>query len=195
MLVRGSLMASHTLVNYNLMNISIGSTNNVKIESVKELIRDYPLLQSAEVIARDVSSEVSVQPKTLEETIRGAMNRARAAFQNSPYSFGIESGLMKILYTKTEYMDVTACAIYDGKQFHLGLSSAFEYPKEATRLVLEEGLDITQAFNKIGLTDDPNLGAANGAVAFLTKGRITRKEYTQEAIRMALIHLEHPELY
>jgi len=50
---------------------------------------------------------------------------------------------------------------------------------------------MNQAFSRAGLTNNPKLGSQEGAVGLLTKGRLTRKEYTKQAIRTALIHLEN----
>lgn len=177
------------------MKINVGSKNKIKIAAVKETIRDYDFLSKAIVTGREAQSEVPDQPQSMKETIQGAISRATNAFTDCHYSFGLESGLMKVPQTKTGYMDFTACAIYDGKQHHLGLSSAFEYPIKVTRLVLNKGLDINQAFFKTGLTDNPKLGSAEGAIGFLTKGRLPRKDYTKQAIATALIHLENKKLY
>jgi inosine/xanthosine triphosphatase len=177
------------------MKIIVGTKNNTKISAVQEIISDYDFLKNSEVIGIETESGVNDQPKSLEETIRGAKNRAEKVFENCNYSIGIESGLMKVPETKSGFMDVCVCAIFDGKNFHLGLSSAFEYPKEITRLITEEGLNATEAANKIDLTKNPELGSAEGIIGIVTKGRITRKEYTKQAIRTALIHLENPELY
>ncbi|MBI2544981.1 MAG: inosine/xanthosine triphosphatase [Candidatus Aenigmarchaeota archaeon] len=173
------------------MRINVGSTNSVKVDAIKEIISDYEILSGSEVIPVKVSSQVSEQPKTLDETIQGARNRAEAAFHDCDYSIGIESGLMQVPKTKTGHMNIDACAIYDGKEFHIGLGSGFEYPKEVTRLVFEEGLDIDDAFHKAGITDNDDIGSFEGAIGILTKGRLPRKEYTKQAIRMALIHLEN----
>ena len=97
------------------MKIKIASQNQVKVEALKEILQDYPHLRNAEVIAVGVSSEVNNQPKSLEETIKGAINRSRNAYSSCNYSFGIESGLMAVPHTKTGYMDVCVCAIFDGK--------------------------------------------------------------------------------
>ncbi len=177
------------------MKIVVGSTNNVKVEAVREAIRDYDILSNAEVSGVDVNSEVSEQPKSVDETIQGAMNRAKNAFRDCDYSFGIESGLMQVPNTKTGYMDVCACVIYDGQNYHVGLSSAFEYPREVTRLVFEEGLEINQAAYRTGLTKNPKVGSAEGAIGILTRGRLIRKDYTKQAVAMALIHLENLKLY
>ncbi len=177
------------------MKIIVGSKNPSKIEAVKEILMEYPDFKDSEVVGIEASSDVSDQPKSLDETIKGAINRAKNCFNDCKFSIGLESGLMKVPSTKTGFMDVTACAIFDGKTIHLGLSSAFEYPIEVTNLVFDKGINITQAFFKTGLTDNPRLGSAEGAIGFLTKGRLIRKEYTKQALRTALIHLENPGLY
>lgn len=172
------------------MKIKIGSVNGVKVDAVKEILQDYPHLKDAAIFAVEVLSGVADQPKSLEETIQGAMNRAKGTFKDCDYSFGIESGLMAVPNTKTGFMDVCVCAIYEGKEYHLGLSSAWEAPKEVAGYMLNDGLDMNEAAYKAGLTKNRNVGSAEGLVGIMTKGRLTRKEYTKEAIRTALIHLE-----
>ena len=172
------------------MVIKIASQNPTKVEALREIIQEYPNLKTAEVIAVSVPSEVSEQPKSLEETIRGAMNRSRNACSDCQYSFGLESGLMAVPYTKTGYMDVCVCSIFDGSNYHLGLSSAWEAPTEVVNYMVNDGLDMNDAAFKAGLTDDKKVGSADGLVGIVTKGRLTRKAYTKEAIRTALIHID-----
>ena len=172
------------------MKINVGSRNKVKVEAVQELLQDYPHFKNAAVSAIEVSSSVGDQPKSLEKTIQGAINRAEGAFKDCTYSFGIESGLMAVPNTKTGFMDVCVCAIFDGKEYHLGLSSAWEAPRQITHYMLAEGLDMNQAAFKAGFTKNPKVGSAEGLIGIVTRGRLVRKEYTKEAIRTALIHLE-----
>jgi len=168
------------------MIINIGSKNLIKVGAVEEILNDYPHLRKAEIIAIEASSEVGDQPKSLEET----MNRAKNSFNNCDFSFGIESGLMAVPHTKTGHMDVCVCAIFDGKEYHLGLSSAWEAPQKVADYMLKEGLDMNDAAHKSGLTKNPKVGSAEGLVGIMTRGRLTRKEYTKEAIRTALIHID-----
>ena len=49
---------------------------------------------------------------------------------------------------------------------------------------------MNDAAHKAGLTKNPKVGSAEGLVGIMTKGRLTRKEYTKEAIRTALIHID-----
>lgn len=173
------------------MKVHVGSQNKVKVEAVQEILQEYPHLKEAEVVALDVSSGVGDQPKSLEETVEGAINRAKGALQDATYGFGIESGLMKVPGTKSGFMDVCVCAIYDGSDHHLGLSSAWEAPKEVMDYMLNDGLDMNDAAYKAGLTSSLKVGSEEGLVGVVTKGRLKRKAYTKEAIRAALIHLEN----
>lgn len=171
------------------MIINIGSTNKIKVEALEEIIQEYPHLQNAKTVALNVSSGIADQPKSLEETMEGAKNRAKDAFQNCNYSFGIESGLMAVPKIKTGFMDVCVCAIYDGKEYFFGLSSAWEVPQKVMNH-MNDGMNMTDAAVKAGVSANPNLGAAEGLIGVMSKGRLTRKSYTKEAIRTALIHLE-----
>jgi inosine/xanthosine triphosphatase len=175
--------------------INVGSKNIQKIESVSEVLNEYPDFSDSIITSVESKSNVSDQPKSMDETITGAINRAKGCFSDCDFSFGIESGLMKVPYTKSGYMDFTCCAIFDGKNISLGLSPALEFPTKATKMMFDEDTDITQALLKEGLTKNPKLGSAEGALGVLTKGRVTRKGYTKQAIYMAMVHLENPGLY
>ena len=177
------------------MKINVASKNPVKVEAVKEVLHSYLDLASYEVIGIETNSGVSEQPKSLEETVQGAINRAAMVFNGCVYSFGIESGLMVVPQTKTGSMDFCVCAIYDGKNYHLGLSCAFEFPTKVTQMIHELGIDANEAFYRCGLTADRKIGSSEGAIGMLTRGRMSRKDYTKQAIQMALIHLENKELY
>lgn len=178
------------------MKITVASLNPQKVAAVAELIQEYPILAGASIEKVSVPSDVSEQPKSLEETIRGAINRAKSAYKKNPteYSFGIESGVLNVPYTKTGIMDLCACAIYDGKEIHLGLSSAFEPPKEVVRL-MSEGMNMSDATTAAGLSASKNVGSEEGLVGILTHGRLTRLSYTKQAVMTALIHLENAHLF
>ncbi len=177
------------------MRINVGSGNKNKVNAVKDIIQDYDFLSQAKVTGVNVSSDVSNQPKSLDETIQGAKNRAKDAFRDCDLSFGIEDGLVKVPDTKSGYMNFCVCIIFDGEKYHMGMSSAFEYPTKVTELVFREGIDIDEAAFRVGVTDNPRIGRAEGVISLLTKGRIKRKEYTQQAIRTALIHLDNSGMF
>lgn len=178
------------------MKINIGSKNKTKIQAVTDAVLSYPnLFPNAEVAGVDVNIELFGHPKNLQETIDGAIARAKQAFVDCEYSFGLESGLMEVPHSKSGFMEVGACAVYDGKHICIGLSPAFEWPIEVTKYILDGKGDASKAFKELGLSHHEKIGNKEGGAGFLTNNRMTREDFTKYGIIMALIQLEKPELY
>ena len=179
------------------MKINVGSQNKTKLAAVHDAINLYPdFFKHAEIKGIAVEIEEFGHPKNINETVAGAIERAKKVYFNCEYSIGLEGGLIEVPFTKTGFMEIGACAIYDGKNFHIGFSPAFEWPKKVTEMIIKGEADASQAFSKLSLTEHQKLGAIpGGIIGFLSKGRLTREEYTKQSIIMALIQLEHPELY
>lgn len=179
------------------MKISIGTNNKGKVEAVRRACADYSILKNAELVSIDIPSDVSIQPVGLEEITTGAKNRAKAAWEKTRADLGVglESGIFKVPHTKSEYMDTTACAIYDGKKFHLGLSSCFEYPKKMIDSILKDKKEVSDIALEMGFAKERSFREGEGMIGVLTKSRVTRIDYTYQAVQMALIHLENPEHY
>lgn len=177
------------------MKVGVGSKNKTKVNAVAEILKDYPMFEGADVIGVEVRIEEFGHPKSLEETVAGAVDRAKQAYAGHDYGFGIESGLMAVPQTKTGYMEAAVCAIYDGKQIHMGISQAYEWPQKVLDGILKEGLDGSQAMKAAGLTQHEKLGEHEGFVGIFAKGRTNRTEYNKGAVIMALMHLENPEHY
>ncbi len=153
------------------------------------------MFDGAEVEGVAVHVEEFGHPKNIEETVAGAVDRAKQAQAGRDYGFGIESGLIAIPQTKSGYMEVAICAIYDGTTLHLGMSPGCEWPHKVTHSILNEGLDGSQAMKKHNLTAHEKMGEHEGLVGIMTKGRLTRTDYNRIAVMMALMHLENPEHY
>ena len=167
--------------------ISVGSTNQVKIGAVSEAFAEYFPDSRYHVTACKVESGVAPQPLTLDETIRGAKTRALRAFPGAQLSVGLEGGLQANSEAGTGYFEITACAIFDGLNYFIGLSSGFEHPQPVIDLVLKQGANISSAYQLAGFTVDQNIGAGQGAIGLLSKGRLDRKGYSKQAIFCALI--------
>lgn len=179
------------------MKIAVGTQNKGKIEAVRNGLSKYPDYLDVEVIGIKTDSGVNHQPIGLDETILGAKNRARFAYElgKADLGFGLEAGIFLVPQTKSDYMDTTACAIYDGKEYHLGLSSCFEYPKEMIKKVLEEGKEISDVAMEMGFSEDTSFREDNGMIGLLTKGIITRTTYSEQAVHNAMIHLLNKKHY
>lgn len=167
--------------------ILVASLNKNKINAVKEV---FPSYHVEGVVCKSVVRE---QPISLDEIIEGAIFRAKEVFNNCEYSVGIEDGIAPVPQTQSGYMNFCCCAIYDGKRIYLGLGPAFEYPPKCTKNVVEEGITISEAFMPI--SDKPDIGYEEGIIGWLTKGKISRKDYTKLAVEMARIQLDNAALY
>jgi inosine/xanthosine triphosphatase len=177
------------------MKIGVGSTNQTKVGAVREALNESSFFKDCEIIPVEVDTETFGHPITLELTVKGAMNRAKSAYQGYEYGFGIEGGLIPIPETKSGYMEIAACAIYDGKEYYLGLSPGHEWPKKVTDLIVHGKLDGSQALREAGFTNHEKIGKAEGGIHIFTHGKMNRKEYNKLAVMMALIHLENKDTY
>ena len=179
------------------MKINVGSQNKIKLAAVRDVIKLYPnFFKGAKVKGIAIEIEEFGHPKNIKETVEGAIKRAKKAYSSCEYSIGLEGGLIEIPFSKTGFMETGVCAIYDGKNCHIGLSPSFEWPKKVTEMIISGEADASQAFKKLGLTKHEKLGVIDGGITgFLSKGRLTREEFMKQSIIMALIQLEHPKLY
>jgi inosine/xanthosine triphosphatase len=179
-----------------MIKIKVGTLNPVKLTAVREALQLYPkLFPALELSGMDINSGKFGHPKNIEETVAGAIARAKAAFQECDYSIGLEGGLIEVPHSFSGYMETSVCAIYDGKQFYLGLGPAFEWPKQVTAKILKGEADASMAFKQLGLTKEEKLGAVSGGInGFLTAGRLPREESLKDSVIMAMIYLERPEL-
>ncbi len=167
--------------------IRVASLNRNKINAVKRVFPSFRVEGSA------CKSGVREQPLSLDETIEGAIFRAKTVFEDCKYSIGIEDGIAPVPNTQSGYMNFCACAIYDGKRTYLGLAPAFEYPPKFIEKVLNEEITISQAL--VPATGKPDIGYEEGIIGWLTGGRINRKDYTELAVEMAKVQIDNAALY
>jgi len=174
--------------------VGVGTLNPCKLGAVRHALALYPEVGglSAQVVPCAVGSGVSEQPMGLDETSRGAKQRASAAHAAAAaegggglvLGVGIESGLFEL---DGAYFDVCVVSAYDGSAHHLGLSCAFEVPPAVARALFSKaGMDLSKASNDAGVSSDPKLGEHGGLIGCLSGMAITREEYTVQAVRTAL---------
>ena len=112
----------------------------------------------------------------------------------------IEKDLYNLSEVGETYESFTGLSCYeiaDGchdMAIHFGQSTVFPLPGKVANLMLN-GKEMDDAVFELGLVDVPNIGEHEGFLSYLTKGRVSRKDYTKQALRMALISLENKSLY
>lgn len=175
--------------------VTVGSQNATKIEAVREALGRSKYFADAQVVPVEVVTEEFGHPVGLEQVVHGAQDRAQQAFRDCRFSIGIEGGLVAAPGTKSGYLEIAVCAIYDGEQFHLGTSPGFEWPPAVIDSIINKGLDGSQAFRAAGFTKEEKIGKTGGAISVLTHGVIDRKAYNTIAVTMALLPLENLKHY
>lgn len=170
------------------MRVCLGSTNACKMQSTREVLAMYPKFVDAEIVGIEVDSGVGEQPMNLDATIEGAINRAKAAFKECDVSIGIEAGAMQVARTKTGVVKIEVCAIFNGQEISLGFSMGFVVPEDLHKLMVEQGLHLSEAARVAGYTNHPKIGTEGGIIGILTDGRMTRYDMCKQALTTALIH-------
>jgi len=165
-----------------MMKIKVGTHNPLKVRATRNVMEK--IYTNVDVEGIEVDSGVGDQPIGLDETIQGAVNRARNAFLDADLSVGIESGLLAAPHSITGYLDLQWCAIYDGERITLGVSAGFEYPPVVVEEVLK-GQEVGEVMDEV--TGVEKLGQKTGAVSILTKGLLDRTENTEQCVLMAMI--------
>ena len=175
--------------------VAVGSENPVKVAAVRAVFSR--IFSAVNVFAVKVNSGVPPQPFN-EDTVRGAVNRAKEALRRCPADFGvgIEAGLFSMPKAKlrTGFVDVQWCAIADREgRISLGCGPGFEHPPAVIERVIREGVEIERAFE--ALTGEKNIGERAGAVGFLSKNLTNRREITEMCVLMALIPMLNKQWY
>lgn len=174
--------------------IAVGSKNPVKVAAALAGFRAmFPDRQfAAEGFAAD--SNVSDQPMTNEETLRGARNRATALAEFAPtasFHVGIEGGVETIgdaLFASAWIVIVDSST----RQEAIGKSAVFALPPEVKRLI-ESGIELGIANDQVFA--EHNSKHSGGAIGSLTGGVLGRQELYEHAMVAALVPLKNPDLF
>jgi inosine/xanthosine triphosphatase len=173
--------------------IAVGSLNPVKIQSARgafELM--FPDCQfSADGF--EVSSGVSDQPMSCEETLLGATNRANGIVDYAPESdffVGIEGGIEVI--NDTLFASAWIVILDSAGRTSSGRSGSFPLPAKVKRLV-ESGMELGHANDVV--FQETNSKQQGGAVGSLTGGVITRQSLYEHAMALALVTFRQENLF
>lgn len=173
------------------LRVAIGSANPVKVEAVKACIDRF--FDEVTYHHRGADSQVAEQPVGVDETAKGALNRARAVLQGEvDLGIGIEAGLIASPLEE-EWLDVQYCVIVDRSgRVTLGHGAGFSYPPAVLRAV-EQGETVGQIMAR--LSGIPDIGARKGAIGYLSLEALDRQGLTEQAVLAAIIPRLRQSLY
>ncbi len=174
------------------MKIAIGSKNPVKIAATRQAFAAIWPEVEVEIFASDVPSGVSNMPLTSEESIKGAINRAKTVRVSlrPDYAVGIEAGLAKV--GDGWFEDGWVAVIDQRGLIGLGGSPRVQIAPELVKAV-RTGKEFGAATDAMFGTTD--IKQSTGYVGILTNDVFTRTDMLCDAVIMALARFVRPEVF
>ncbi|MHA1617128.1 MAG: inosine/xanthosine triphosphatase [Candidatus Njordarchaeales archaeon] len=172
--------------------IAVGSTNPAKIKAVENAFKKI-FGQHIKVQGIKVSSGVSIQPLSDEEMVRGAINRAKRAYEilKPDFSVGLEGGVVK--YSFGVFVKGWV-AVYDGKK--LGLASSISVPLPDyiwDLLVKGKARELEEIMEQI--SGIKRVGDSIGAIGVLTSRIYDRVKAFEDATVCAMAPFMSPNIF
>jgi inosine/xanthosine triphosphatase len=165
--------------------VAVGSTNPVKVGAARAVVSRLAVRASVDGVA--VPSGVADQPWGDDETIRGALTRARAAQQaaDADLGIGIEGGVVALGDGTVRTCAWAAVVTRDGHE-GIGGSLALTLPAHVADLV-RGGMELGHAMDAVAGTHNVKHGL--GAVGILTRGLVSRQQAYEVLVAYALAPL------
>jgi inosine/xanthosine triphosphatase len=157
----------------------------VKVGAARAVLQR--LSPHVEVVGHGVRSGVPDQPWGDDETIRGAVARARGAcaIGDAELGVGIEGGVVAMADGSVRTCAWAAVVTRDGRE-GVGGSLAMQLPESVATLV-REGMELGHAMDHVTGERDVKHGA--GAVGILTAGLVNRQDAYEVLVAYALAPL------
>jgi inosine/xanthosine triphosphatase len=175
----------------SVRRVVVGSTNPVKVAAVRAVLAAAGA--NAEITGLGVPSTVRDQPIGDDETIRGAIARARAAraATSGDLGVGIEGGIVEL--PDGSMRTCAWAAVVDANGVTgIGGSLAMSLPAAVAELV-RGGLELGHAMDRYVNERDTKRG--KGAVGILTAGLVDRQRAYESLVSYALAPFITPDLY
>ncbi|RQH03536.1 DUF84 family protein [Natrarchaeobius oligotrophus] len=163
------------------MKFAVGSSNPVKVDAVERALARY----DPTVIAVPVDSGVAEQPRSIAETVDGAVTRARRALESvettCDYGVGLEGGVARYEDVPGRYLIMWA-AITDGDRLERASGPSLRLPDEIA-VRLEEGAELGPVIDDALGTD--GVARGDGAAGVFTDGLTDRTTALSQAVACA----------
>ncbi|GGE77547.1 DUF84 family protein [Priestia taiwanensis] len=165
------------------MKVSIGSTNKAKVAAVEGAFTGYKVTFSC----IEVSSQVSPQPFSDDETMRGAINRAHNVLvaEGADVGIGLEGGVVE---TPQGLFLCNWGALTDGEVTVVAGGARIQLPEEL-EIPLLNGIELGPLMEQYSKRD--NVRQGEGAIGILTNGHINRKEMFTHITKMLIGQYEY----
>lgn len=156
-----------------MSKVYIGTTNIVKISAIQEVLNDE------NVIGMNVSSGVSPQPKSDEETMQGALNRAKA-LPSGHLRFGLEAGVE--IHNSKVFLINWGVLIDEKDNIYYGGGTRLPLPDVIGKRLFSEDVELAEVVDEYYNRDD--IKHQEGAVGILTNNYVRRVDIFIHIVRI-----------
>lgn len=146
-----------------MTKVYVGTTNNAKVNACREVLKEY------EIVPLKTDSKVSNQPKTDEETITGAYNRAMSLPKDG-LRIGLEAGVQMHM-EKLFLVNWGVLIDEDDNVFYAG-GTRIELPEYLRYGIFEEGKEMADIMGERFKNHD--IRFEQGAIGILTSNQVKR---------------------
>lgn len=173
------------------MQVAIGTKNPSKLAAAEQAFKTFFPDAEIEFIPVEVESGISDQPMSDEETLRGALTRAKRALEGAKadYGVGIEGGLQQL--GDYWFTGNIAAVMHSSGIMAAGTGARVALPKAIVPLVLN-GTELNDAVHQ--LTNIKDNGKKDGIIGLLSRGAVTRSSACRDAILLALGSVKNDQL-
>ncbi len=174
------------------LRVIVGSKNPVKVGCTREAFTQA-FGEAGQVESVDALSAIPAKPRSVEETLLGAKNRAthsKTLVPDADYWVGIEGGVDED--SQGMYAFAWIYVIHRSGKSSQSKTGTFYLPPQVVALI-REGMELGHADDLVFQAQ--NSKQQGGSVGLLTQGLITREAYYQQAMVLALIPFLNESLY
>lgn len=155
------------------MKIIIGSKNPTKIKAVETIFLNE------EIISLDVPSHVSVQPYSDEETMEGAINRAKQCTTSEAIGIGLEGGVM---YVQNQlYLCNWGSLVTPNQDVYTASGARIPLPDEID-VQLKAGFELGDLMDSY--SEKQGVRNKEGAIGIFTNDQVSRHEMFTHVVKL-----------
>lgn len=180
------LLELATMMDSNVVIWAVGTTNQAKLQCVRDAVQMCFPNQGNEIVALSVESGVSSQPMSAEECMSGAQQRADEALRlssSAQYGVGIEGGVERIAGKWFECGWLCVVHRESGRR-GFGSSARFEMSDKLMKGILEDKKELAEIIDEI--TGETDVRSKLGAMGVLTNGHLGRAAAYSHGMMFAL---------
>jgi inosine/xanthosine triphosphatase len=157
------------------MKIRVGSQNPAKLNAVKDVF------QTADIEGLDVASKVAAQPFSDEETMEGAINRARecARSEKDAIGIGLEGGVMEI--NDQLYVCNWGALVDPNQNVYIASGARIPLPQDVAN-GLKKGKELGDIMDEY--TQKTGIRKKEGAIGVFTNQAIDRAEMFSHVVKI-----------